>query len=263
MGSDPAHIRERSRCSRASLVFVGGTGRSGTHIVGRLLGEHAAFADVPIEARFHCNKRGLPDLLEGRVSLGGFMEKLRDFWWHRIRVDDQPRGLYSLMYRSRLRRRAGALRVVVSLGSDRGQPAPLPRPPVAARRGGGQARPGRDELAQRAGGADATSPLSRGEGDPHGARRPRRGLVGHDQDVGPRRRRQGHRLVGGPPALDRPRRLGRQRTGPSTASRPTASTWSSSTTSSRGAGRRCLEALCALSGHRARRRDARRSSTAR
>ncbi|HYH60844.1 MAG TPA: sulfotransferase [Solirubrobacterales bacterium] len=82
-----------------NLVFVGGTGRSGTHIVGRLLGEHAAFADVPIEARFHCNKRGLPDLLEGRVSLGGFVEKLRDFWWHRIRVDDQPRGLYSLMLR--------------------------------------------------------------------------------------------------------------------------------------------------------------------
>jgi hypothetical protein len=83
-----------------SLVFVGGTGRSGTHILGRLLGEHAAFEDVPIEARFHCNKRGLPDLLEGRVSLSGFMEKLRGFWWHRIRVDGQPRGLYTLMYRS-------------------------------------------------------------------------------------------------------------------------------------------------------------------
>ena len=81
------------------LIFVGGTGRSGTHIVGRLLGEHAALADVPIEARFHCNKRGMPDLLEGRVSLGGFVDKLCDFWWHRIRVDDQPRGLYSLMLR--------------------------------------------------------------------------------------------------------------------------------------------------------------------
>jgi len=90
--SDNAH-------SSRPLVFVGGTGRSGTHIVGRLLGEHAAFADVPIEARFHCNKRGMPDLLEGRVSLGGFVEKLRNFWWHRTRVDDQPRGLYSLMLR--------------------------------------------------------------------------------------------------------------------------------------------------------------------
>ncbi len=92
--SSNAHDPERS------LVFVGGTGRSGTHILGRLLGEHAAYADVPIEARFHCNKRGLPDLLEGRVSLGGFLEKLRGFWWHRVRVDDQPRGLYTLMLRS-------------------------------------------------------------------------------------------------------------------------------------------------------------------
>ena len=91
--------QSNARDPERSLVFVGGTGRSGTHIVGRLLGEHAAFADVPIEARFHCNKRGLPDLLEGRVSFSGFVEKLRDFWWHRVRVDDQPRGLYSLMYR--------------------------------------------------------------------------------------------------------------------------------------------------------------------
>ena len=96
MGSDPSSNAH----DPGSLVFVGGTGRSGTHILGRLLGEHGTYADVPIEARFHCNKRGLPDLLEGRVSFGGFMEKLRDFWWHRIRVDEQPRGLYSLMYRS-------------------------------------------------------------------------------------------------------------------------------------------------------------------
>ena len=85
----------------AELVFVGGTGRSGTHILGRLLGNHPRFADVPIEARFHCNKRGLGDLLEGRVSLGGFLAKLREFWWHRVRVDDQPRGLYNLMRRAR------------------------------------------------------------------------------------------------------------------------------------------------------------------
>lgn len=84
----------------AELVFVGGTGRSGTHVLGRLLGSHPRFADVPIEARFHCNKRGFPDLLGGRVSLGGFMEKLRGFWWHRVRVDDQPRGLYNLMTRA-------------------------------------------------------------------------------------------------------------------------------------------------------------------
>jgi hypothetical protein len=81
------------------VVFVGGTGRSGTHVIGRLLGHHPRYADIPIEARFHCNKRGMPDLLEGRVTLGGFLTKLREFWWHRVRVDSQPRGLYNLMTR--------------------------------------------------------------------------------------------------------------------------------------------------------------------
>jgi hypothetical protein len=83
------------------LVFIGGTGRSGTHALARLLGRHSGFADVPIEARFHCNKRGLPDLLEGRITLRGYLEKLRGFWWHRVRVDGRPRGLYNLMREGR------------------------------------------------------------------------------------------------------------------------------------------------------------------
>ena len=86
--------------SGSELVFVGGTGRSGTHALARLLGHHSRFADVPIEARFHCNKRGIPDLLEGRVTLAGYLEKLRGFWWHRVRVDGRPRGLYNLLRRS-------------------------------------------------------------------------------------------------------------------------------------------------------------------
>jgi hypothetical protein len=79
------------------LIFVGGTGRSGTHAVAALIGSHPQFADVPIEARFHCNKRGMPDLLEGRITLRSYLEKLRGFWWHRVRVDGRPRGLYNLM----------------------------------------------------------------------------------------------------------------------------------------------------------------------
>jgi sulfotransferase family protein len=85
-----------------SPVFVGGTGRSGTHVLARLLDRHPQLASVPIEARFHCNKRGMPDLLGGRISVAGYLEKLREFWWHRVRVDGQPRGLYNLMPRSRL-----------------------------------------------------------------------------------------------------------------------------------------------------------------
>jgi Sulfotransferase family len=83
--------------SGSELVFIGGTGRSGTHALAQLLGRHSRLADVPIEARFHCNKRGMPDLLEGRITLQGYIAKLRGFWWHRVRVDGQPRGLYNVL----------------------------------------------------------------------------------------------------------------------------------------------------------------------
>jgi len=87
-----------SQPSEHPPLFIGGTGRSGTHVLARLLDRHPEVAAVPIEARFHSsNVKGMPDLLGGRVSLEGFVEKLRRFWWHRIRVDDEPRGLYNLM----------------------------------------------------------------------------------------------------------------------------------------------------------------------
>jgi Sulfotransferase family len=86
--------------SGSELVFIGGTGRSGTHALAQLLGRHSRLADVPLEARFHCNKRGMPDLLEGRITLRGYIAKLRGFWWHRVRVDGRPRGLYNLLHRS-------------------------------------------------------------------------------------------------------------------------------------------------------------------
>ena len=79
-------MTERSGASEPGLVFVGGTGRSGTHIVARLLGEHSRFAAVPIECRFHCNPRGLADVVEGRATPDEFVRKLRRFWWHRVRL---------------------------------------------------------------------------------------------------------------------------------------------------------------------------------
>lgn len=92
-GAEPRRAGARGR----EIVFIGGTGRSGTHALAQLLGRHSRLADVPIEARLHCNKRGMPDLLEGRITLHGYVAKLRGFWWHRVRVDGQPRGLYNLM----------------------------------------------------------------------------------------------------------------------------------------------------------------------
>jgi len=85
------------------LILVGGTGRSGTHVLARLLGRHPLLADVPIESRFHCHgPKGFPDLLAGRATLAEFAWKLREFWWHRVRKEDfEPRGLYSISSRRR------------------------------------------------------------------------------------------------------------------------------------------------------------------
>jgi hypothetical protein len=73
----------------AELVFVGGTGRSGTHIVSHLLDRHSRFYGVPIECRFHCNPKGLADLVTGRTDPESFLVKLRGYWWHRVRVGDR------------------------------------------------------------------------------------------------------------------------------------------------------------------------------
>lgn len=107
-----ADVRDRQR----EIVFVGGTGRSGTHALAQLLGRHSRLADVPIEARLHCNKRGMPDLLEGRITVQGYVAKLRGFWWHRVRVDGQPRGLYNLMRQSEFD--AAVARFETGFGAD-------------------------------------------------------------------------------------------------------------------------------------------------
>lgn len=73
----------------ADLVFVGGTGRSGTHILSYLLGRHSRFHGVPIECRFHCNPKGLSDLVTGRTDADDFLTKLRGYWWHRVRIGDR------------------------------------------------------------------------------------------------------------------------------------------------------------------------------
>lgn len=96
------------------LVFVGGTGRSGTHAIARLLGSHSRYFAVPIESRFHVNPQGFPDLLARRVTKEQFLRKLRRFWWYRIRAGEllpavlprfplgrETRGLHQVVPRPR------------------------------------------------------------------------------------------------------------------------------------------------------------------
>jgi hypothetical protein len=65
------------------IVFIGGAERTGPSALASALAAHPRFAELPVEAGFHCEKGGLAALLEGRVRLSGFIEGLRGRWWRR------------------------------------------------------------------------------------------------------------------------------------------------------------------------------------
>lgn len=73
----------------ARLVFVGGAAAAEPRTIGRLLNSHSECATVPVAARFHCSRGGLPDLLEGRVTLGSFVGRLRGEWWRSGAADER------------------------------------------------------------------------------------------------------------------------------------------------------------------------------
>jgi Sulfotransferase family len=114
----------------AQLVFVGGTGRSGTHILSHLLDCHSRFYGVPIECRFHCNPKGLADVVTGAADPEQFLTKLRGYWWHRVRIGDRAlvkarwralgrgrvRGLHTIMDRDRFE--SAVSRFETNHGSD-------------------------------------------------------------------------------------------------------------------------------------------------
>ena len=83
------------------VTFVGGTGRSGTHIVARLLGRHGKLRLIPVECKFHVDAdRGLPALLEGRTSKRAFLRRLKGFWWRGFQTG-RMRGMYNFVPRER------------------------------------------------------------------------------------------------------------------------------------------------------------------
>ncbi|CAN5148123.1 hypothetical protein BH24ACT23_BH24ACT23_01810 [soil metagenome] len=83
----------------APLIFVGGTGRSGTHIVADLIGRHSKLHAIPVECRFHANPKGLADVVTGAATPSDFATKIRRYWWHRVRVGG--RALVRARWRAR------------------------------------------------------------------------------------------------------------------------------------------------------------------
>jgi hypothetical protein len=82
------------------IVFVGGTGRSGTHVVARFLGRHNKIAAIPVECRFHTEPGGFPGLLAGEVSKEKFIRRLRGFWW-KGRQRGRRRGMFRVLPKER------------------------------------------------------------------------------------------------------------------------------------------------------------------
>ena len=84
----------------AQLVFVGGTGRSGTHVLSQLISRHNRYGLVPVEVRFHTDPDGFPGLLAGEVTPEQFVKRLRGFWWRGFQTR-RFRGMYRFVDRDR------------------------------------------------------------------------------------------------------------------------------------------------------------------
>ena len=82
------------------VVFVGGTGRSGTHVLSQLISRHASFGLVPVEVRFHTDPDGFPGLLAGEVTPEQFVDRMRGFWWRGFQTS-RFRGMYRFVDRER------------------------------------------------------------------------------------------------------------------------------------------------------------------
>ena len=109
--------------SAADLVFIGGTGRSGTTVLAELLGRHSRFLDVPIECRFHCHPKGLADVVAGRATAEEFVRKLETYWWCRVRTRSSVIVPSGPVGRARLQ----AFRAARRLGMSRGHAEPRVR----------------------------------------------------------------------------------------------------------------------------------------
>jgi hypothetical protein len=86
-----------------AVLFVGGTGRSGTHVVSKILNNHSHFRKVPNESRFHTDPGGIPDVLAGRTSPDLFIWRLRRHWYRNFEPARLSfRGIHRYVPRQRL-----------------------------------------------------------------------------------------------------------------------------------------------------------------
>jgi hypothetical protein len=92
------HIERAPELAR--VVFVGGTGRSGTHVLAQVLSRNRRLGLVPVEVRFHTDPDGFPGLLAGEVSVDRFLRRLRGYWWRGFQTA-RMRGMFRFVDRDR------------------------------------------------------------------------------------------------------------------------------------------------------------------
>ncbi len=105
--------RSRVASARPGPVFIGGTGRSGTTVMGELVGARADLSFVPIELRLHVDPGGLTDLASGRVTFPEFSVRMRRQWFERPPNHLGERGLQVVANRPVMRKALYTLRDTV------------------------------------------------------------------------------------------------------------------------------------------------------
>lgn len=66
---------------QVQLTFVGGADRADAAQVAAEIGAAPGWQALPVELGFHCERRGISDLLEGRVTLAAFRDAIAERWW--------------------------------------------------------------------------------------------------------------------------------------------------------------------------------------
>ena len=135
--------RSRPVGNAPPVVFVGGTGRSGTHVLARLLARHHRLFMIPVEVRFHVEERGFRGF-DGSVSADSaaharVLGRLSD------RADARRSGSRPGASRRALEPRGGLRR-----RSSRSLPAALLRPAVVSTGEADPRPPDRSDWSSRA-----------------------------------------------------------------------------------------------------------------
>lgn len=103
-GASRRSVRSRARLDPAARpIFVGGSGRSGTTIIGQWLGVHPDVVCHRTEVRFHIAAGGFTRVLDGRWSPADYAEHVRAKVYRISTADGRPKGLQLLVTQAELR----------------------------------------------------------------------------------------------------------------------------------------------------------------